>query len=333
MSQSSTTSNDSGEYILYHYTPNKGAAILFTILILIGVFSASCVLYLTVDGTQVGRSAKLNRSSSTEWVGKHDNPDKEEFVEWSLRGSQKKLRKSNIVCSHIPFFVGCLLEAAGYIARIISSDDKQALAPFIIQSVLLLIAPAFYAATIYMLFGRLLLTLQCEKLMLVSGRFGTTFFVMGDLVSFILQAAGGGIMATANGRVTGSHLAVAGLAAQIAFFGFFILNEIQFTAKVHRVCPFYWKISRKWLIFNLSLIISSLFIMVRSIVRLIEFIEGSNGFIISHEVFIYVFDATPMFLTTVTFCIGSYYGNLFKTIAECRDFINQNELETLNLRS
>ncbi|CAI4563469.1 BDC_1c_G0031410.mRNA.1.CDS.1 [Saccharomyces cerevisiae] len=314
MSQGSTTSDDTGGYILYHYTPNKGAAILFTILILIGVFSASCVLYLTAHRTLVGRSANLNRSSSTD------------------RGSEKKLRKSNIVCSHIPFFVGCLLEAAGYISRIISSDDKQALTPFIIQSVLLLIAPAFYAATIYMLFGRLLLTLQCEKLMLVSDRFGTTFFVMGDVISFILQAAGGGIMATANGRVTGSHLAVSGLATQIAFFGFFILNEIQFTAKVHRVCPFYWKISRKWLIFNLSLIISSLFIMVRSIVRLIEFIEGSNGFIISHEVFIYVFDATPMFLTAVTFCIGSYYGNLFKTIAECREFSDKNNLETLNLK-
>lgn len=62
---------------------------------------------------------------------------------------------------------------------------------------------------------------------------------------------------------------------------------------------------------------SSGLIIVRSIVRLVEFIQGFDGYIISHEVFIYVFDALPMFLVTVAFCIGSYYGDVFELIFEC----------------
>jgi hypothetical protein len=34
--------------------------------------------------------------------------------------------------------------------------------------------------------------------------------------------------------------------------------------------------------------------------RLIEFIQGYNGYVITHEVFLYGFDALPMFLAVVT---------------------------------
>ncbi|CAI4875926.1 CHS_3a_G0024980.mRNA.1.CDS.1 [Saccharomyces cerevisiae] len=46
--------------------------------------------------------------------------------------------------------------------------------------------------------------------------------------------------------------------------------------------------------------------MVRSIVRLVEFVEGYDGFIISHEYFIYVFDAVPMLLAAIVFIVGSF---------------------------
>ncbi|CAI4523270.1 ACH_G0022770.mRNA.1.CDS.1 [Saccharomyces cerevisiae] len=52
--------------------------------------------------------------------------------------------------------------------------------------------------------------------------------------------------------------------------------------------------------------LSSILIMVRSIVRLVEFVEGYDGFIISHEYFIYVFDAVPMLLAAIVFIVGSF---------------------------
>lgn len=49
-----------------------------------------------------------------------------------------------------------------------------------------------------------------------------------------------------------------------------------------------------------SLYAVSILIFVRSIVRVVEFIQGFDGYIYSHEVFLYVFDATMMF---VAMCI------------------------------
>ena len=49
-----------------------------------------------------------------------------------------------------------------------------------------------------------------------------------------------------------------------------------------------------------SLYVVSILIFLRSIVRVIEYLEGDGGYIISHELFLYLFDAVPMFLAVVT---------------------------------
>ena len=51
------------------------------------------------------------------------------------------------------------VEYIGYIGRAISSEQTPhwTLGPFIVQVVLLLVAPAFFAATIYMELGRIIL--------------------------------------------------------------------------------------------------------------------------------------------------------------------------------
>jgi hypothetical protein len=43
--------------------------------------------------------------------------------------------------------------------------------------------------------------------------------------------------------------------------------------------------------------------IVRSIVRAVEYLQGQGGFVISHEVFIYLFDALPMFLVMLLFAV------------------------------
>lgn len=53
----------------------------------------------------------------------------------------------------------------------------------------------------------------------------------------------------------------------------------------------------------LVLYASSILILVRSIFRLIEYAQGNDGYLISHEVFMYVFDAMLMFFTMVVMSI------------------------------
>jgi len=55
----------------------------------------------------------------------------------------------------------------------------------------------------------------------------------------------------------------------------------------------------------------SALIMVRSIVRLIEFAQGFDGVIIQHEWFLYVFDAVPMAAVMLFFNIW-YPSNFSK---------------------
>lgn len=76
--------------------------------------------------------------------------------------------------------------------RAVSSEEKPDYTegPYIIQTVLILLAPALYAASIYMTLGRLIMLLDAEKYSLIKRKWLTKFFVMGDIVSFVMQAIG-----------------------------------------------------------------------------------------------------------------------------------------------
>jgi len=54
----------------------------------------------------------------------------------------------------------------------------------------LLIAPALYAASIYMLLGRIILVTDGESHSLIRNRWLTKIFVTGDVFSFMMQGAG-----------------------------------------------------------------------------------------------------------------------------------------------
>ena len=46
---------------------------------------------------------------------------------------------------------------------------------------------------------------------------------------------------------------------------------------------------------------ASMLILVRSIIRVIEYIQGNDGYILSHEYFLYIFDASLMFIAIAAF--------------------------------
>lgn len=51
----------------------------------------------------------------------------------------------------------------------------------------------------------------------------------------------------------------------------------------------------------LVLYVASALIMVRSVFRIAEYVMGWDGFLLNHEVFLYIFDAVLMFITMVLF--------------------------------
>lgn len=84
------------------------------------------------------------------------------------------------------------VELIGYIGRAASAEQTPnwTLGPYIVQSILLLIAPALFAASIYMGLGRIILLVDGEDRSLVKKKWLTKLFVIGDILSFQVQASG-----------------------------------------------------------------------------------------------------------------------------------------------
>lgn len=86
-----------------------------------------------------------------------------------------------------------LVETIGYIGRALSAQQDfgdYTMGPYIMQSVLLLVAPALFAASIYMELGRIVLMVDGERSLFIRRTWLTKLFVTGDVLSFLMQSSG-----------------------------------------------------------------------------------------------------------------------------------------------
>ncbi|KAL3470293.1 RTA1 like protein-domain-containing protein [Aspergillus californicus] len=207
----------------------------------------------------------------------------------------------------IPFAIGGIFQVFGYLFRILGHDDPGSIVLYALQTVLILLAPALYAASIYMVLGRLVVSLDAQHLSVVRVNWMTKIFVTGDVVSFLMQGGGGGLMSgdDPDTRQTGETITIAGLIIQIVFFGFFLVTctiihwrlKRNPTARAqegvqHRCANV---LAKNWVTLLIAMYAVSVLILIRSVFRLVEFIDGYGGYLMTHEVFIYMFDAFLMF--------------------------------------
>ena len=84
------------------------------------------------------------------------------------------------------------VEVIGYAGRAKSGNESPdwTLGPYIIQAILLLVAPALFAATIYMELGRIINVIEGERHVMIRKEWMTKIFVTGDVLSFFLQGGG-----------------------------------------------------------------------------------------------------------------------------------------------
>ncbi|TQN71777.1 Protein RTM1 [Colletotrichum shisoi] len=159
------------------------------------------------------------------------------------------------------------------------------LLPYIIQNVLLLVAPALMAASIYMILGRIIELTDGESHALIKRRWLTKVFVAGDVFSLLLQSSGVGMMAAAgegnNMMEIGENVIIVGLFVQLTVSGFFIVTAALFHRRMTLMPT------------------ANVLIWVRSVFRVIEYLEGNKGHLMTNEAYVYVFDATLMFLVMV----------------------------------
>ena len=116
--------------------------------------------------------------------------------------------------------------------------------------------------------------------------------------------SGGSHKTNSNTTKVGQHLVVGGLFVQLIFFGGFLFVAVLFQIRI-RKAPTPQSLSARipWRKHLFALYAASVLILIRSTGRVIEFIEGNDGYILSHEWFLYLFDAVLMLAVMVVFNI------------------------------
>lgn len=215
----------------------------------------------------------------------------------------------------IPFLIGCISEAAGYGARRYSADHVDQIGPYIGQGLLLLLPPAFFSATVYMILKKIIICMDAQEYSKLSTKWLTKIFVAADVFSLFLQAAGGGLQGAKKKNLTsiGQGTTIFGLAVQVVAFTVFLWLTWHFTAAMLKDfnSPAYtcaekgqersWKAPWRRCIY--AIYASGTLILIRSIYRIIEYAMGHEGYLMVHEMYFYALDTLPMFLTTLVFIV------------------------------
>lgn len=107
----------------------------------------------------------------------------------------------------------------GYAARYLSAKKPENLPLYVAQTLLILLPPSLYAATIYMVYGRIVLLVNAPDASVISPDKVTKIFVTGDVISFLIQAAGGAMIAQAGHQDLGKKVVLTGLFANFCSLG------------------------------------------------------------------------------------------------------------------
>jgi hypothetical protein len=153
----------------------------------------------------------------------------------------------------------------------------------------------------------------------------TTIFVVGDVLAFNIQGSGAPMLAKDSTATIGKIMVIFGLVLQIAFFGLFVIAAIIFDMRYRRgvvsgftlvqeghnemnVSPFDWQKLMT------MLYATSALILVRSVFRIIEYVMGYDGYLLTREWPLYVFDLALMVVTMVLFYV--WYPSIIKPLPE-----------------
>ena len=154
---------------------------------------------------------------------------------------------------------GLILEVLGYVGRLMMRNNPFNFNAFLLNLIPLTIGPAFICAGIYICLGRIVV-LYGDSLSRVRPSTYTFIFVSSDILSLVLQAAGGAISSiapdnNASMKQAGINIMLAGLASQVASLAVFLVLCADFGLNVMKRKD-RWNISnreiwasRRWILF------------------------------------------------------------------------------------
>ncbi|KAF5023539.1 hypothetical protein F66182_4406 [Fusarium sp. NRRL 66182] len=182
--------------------------------------------------------------------------------------------------------LGCLSQVAGYGGRIGLYFNVYDMNAFFAQICCLIIGPAFNSAAIYLMLKNLTTVFGPEWSLLKPVQY-TILFIAADVISLVLQAAGGGMAASAPGGDAemldvGNTIMMAGIAFQVATLSIFALLSLLFLVRRARAAQSSplsgsalrtWQSKRfRWFLFGLTTAFAGVYI--RCVYRIAEMRGG-----------------------------------------------------------
>lgn len=237
------------------------------------------------------------------------------------------------------FICAAILEVIGYAGRVWSHYNVFQMDPFLMQMVCLTIAPVFTMGGIYYQLAKMIEIYGHRFCLLPSPMAYSYIFIAFDIVSLVVQAAGGGVAGsetTAGEDVdTGDNIFIAGLALQVASMTIFmaLMGHLYYKVYVQtrldhtgtkKLSPKLFKIPqseidylyrqkfsdlrihpKRWAFhyFPHALTLAVCTVFVRCCYRLAELITGWSGYLITHENYFIILDALMISIATVTMTI------------------------------
>ncbi|KAH3661965.1 hypothetical protein OGAPHI_006144 [Ogataea philodendri] len=225
----------------------------------------------------------------------------------------------------VTFSCGIILEILGYVGRIWSSKNIDSFNGYVVQLVCLTLAPCFIMAGIYYTIAELSVIMG-EQYSLLKPMQYSLMFVLFDLISIILQGAGGAIASSSLSEYEsvqgGANVMIGGLAFQVFSIGLFQMfwyyflfrcyktykqyGDSRFDARFSRV-----RHGKLFVPYLFAISLSVLLVFVRSIYRLIELAEGFSSHLATTEIYFFILEALMMSLAILIMLViypGFVYG-------------------------
>lgn len=218
-------------------------------------------------------------------------------------------------------------EIFGYYGRAWAGDLPNSPRPFMLQLMLILVAPVFISATLYFTLGRFKRVILGQPMRQCSP---TITFVLTDIIAFCTQIGGGLVQVTGNPKIMaiGDHVVIGGLAFQLIVMAIYLLLVL----KLYKNAADTSTVNRPWRMYVVVLGTSVVAIWVRNLVKAIELSQGFYGFVSQHEFMLYIFDASLMLLVMVLFAV-LHPGRLLQQldIEQRHKYTKQGSMEALGL--
>ncbi|KAH7106661.1 RTA1-domain-containing protein, partial [Auriculariales sp. MPI-PUGE-AT-0066] len=195
-------------------------------------------------------------------------------------------------------------ELVGWSARLWCAIDPMADDPFLMH-----IVPTFLVAANFVILGRVIYLVGPEYSRLSPAWYGKAF-LSADLVALVIQAVGGGMASSADdhaGSERGAQVMLVGIGIQFAALVIYSILATEFLVRVYTDRPMrranfgsHVNMDEKIKMMITGLIISAVFLFIRTVYRTIELTDGWDGTIITNQALFNWCDGMPISVAMLT---------------------------------